>query len=383
MIAPKFMPLIVKQIVRNRTRTFLTVAGVATAMFLFIAVQAMHRGVMITTQQNAEDNLLIVYRQDRYCPFTSQLPQYYQQRITEIPGVVSVIPMRIIVNNCRTSLDVVTFRGVPDDDFLKHMAPTMDVIDGSIAEWERRSDAAIVGETLARRRGFKAGDSFDAAGVRVYVAGIVRSDEPQDQNVAYVKLDFLQQTVDRKLGTVTQFNVRVDDPKRMNEIAAAIDEMFATSEFPTATRSDKAFMAQAADEMIELVSFARYVGWASLAAVLALVGNAIVLSVQERIKEHAILQTLGFRGGLVGRLVVTEGLMLGLLGGAVGTVAAVLVVEWGQFSLSMDGLSIPIEVSSQLVIAGLLISMTLGVIGGLIPGWQASRRPIAGCFRAV
>jgi len=369
--------------VRNRTRTFLTVAGVATAMFLFIAVQAMHRGVMITTQQNAEDNLLIVYRQDRYCPFTSQLPQYYQQRITEIPGVVSVIPMRIIVNNCRTSLDVVTFRGVPDDDFLKHMAPTMDVIDGSIAEWERRSDAAIVGETLARRRGFKAGDSFDAAGVRVYVAGIVRSDEPQDQNVAYVKLDFLQQTVDRKLGTVTQFNVRVDDPKRMNEIAAAIDEMFATSEFPTATRSDKAFMAQAADEMIELVSFARYVGWASLAAVLALVGNAIVLSVQERIKEHAILQTLGFRGGLVGRLVVTEGLMLGLLGGAVGTVAAVLVVEWGQFSLSMDGLSIPIEVSSQLVIAGLLISMTLGVIGGLIPGWQASRRPIAGCFRAV
>ena len=34
--------------------------------------------------------------------------------------------------------------------------------------------------------------AFDAAGVTVYVAGVVRSDEAQDQNVAYVHLDFLQ-----------------------------------------------------------------------------------------------------------------------------------------------------------------------------------------------
>ncbi len=383
MIAPRFVPLIVKQIVRNRTRTVLTVAGVATAMFLFVAVQAMHRGVTITTRQGAEDNLLIVYRQDRYCPFTSQLPQYYQQRIAAVEGVTSVIPMKIVVNNCRTSLDVVTFRGVPDDDFLSHKAASLNIIEGSIEEWQRHGDGALLGETLARRRGFKVGDNFDAAGVRVHVAGIVRSDEPQDQNVAYVKLNFLQQTVDRKLGTVTQFNVRVDDPTRMDAVAAAIDAEFASSEFPTATRSDKAFMAQAASEMIELVGFARYVGWASLAAVLALVGNAIVLSVQERIKEHAILQTLGFRGWLVGRLVVAEGLALGLIGGAVGTLAAVAVVQWGQFSLSMDGLSIPIEVTGGLVATGLAMSMALGVIGGLIPGWQASRRAIAGCFRAV
>jgi putative ABC transport system permease protein len=48
------------------------------------------------------------------------------------------------------------------------------------------------------------------------VAGVIRSDEPQDQNVAYVHLDFLQfASGSRSGGIVTQFNVRVDDPSQL------------------------------------------------------------------------------------------------------------------------------------------------------------------------
>ena len=44
MIAPKFMPLVWKQIWRAKARSLLTVAGVTMAMFLFAAVSAMHAG---------------------------------------------------------------------------------------------------------------------------------------------------------------------------------------------------------------------------------------------------------------------------------------------------------------------------------------------------
>src|SRR6185369_9062735 len=101
------------------------------------------------------------------------------------------VPTKIVVNNCRTSLDVVTFRGVPEEKFVASYGSSLQVIDGSIDDWRRRTDAALLGETLAARRGLKVGDRFDAAGVTVYVAGIARSDEPQDRNVAYVHLDFL------------------------------------------------------------------------------------------------------------------------------------------------------------------------------------------------
>ena len=383
MIAPKYIPLILKQIIRHPARTLLTLGGVATAMFLFVAVQSMQRGVAIATEQTAGDNTLVVYREDRYCPFTSKLPEHYLSKIEQIEGVKAVVPMKVVVNNCRASLDVVTFRGVSVDRFIEQNTTGFDLISGSLEDWRKRSDAALLGETLARRRGLRVGDRFDAAGVVSFVAGIVRSDEPQDQNVAYVHLNFLQQTVDKKLGIVTQFNVKVDDPAKLTQIAATIDALFKFAEQPTSTRPEKAFVAQAAADMIELIGFAKYLGFGCLAAVLALVANAIVLSVQDRIKEHAILQTLGYNGSLIGRLIIAEGMTLGVLGGILGTAGALAVIEWGQYSLSVDGLSIPIQAGGSLVASGLAISIVLGIVAGLVPAWQASRRSIAACFRAV
>src|SRR3982751_2581670 len=118
MLPLKFIPLVWKQVLRNRTRTLLTLAGVATAMFLFTAVEAMQAGVREATQTTAKDTTLVVYRQNRFCPATSRLPEYYGERIEKIPHVVSVVPMKVVVNNCRTSLDVVIFRGVPEDLFV-------------------------------------------------------------------------------------------------------------------------------------------------------------------------------------------------------------------------------------------------------------------------
>ena len=47
MISPRYIPLVLKQIIRHPARTLLTVGGIATAMFLFVAVQSMQRGVAI------------------------------------------------------------------------------------------------------------------------------------------------------------------------------------------------------------------------------------------------------------------------------------------------------------------------------------------------
>lgn len=124
MLALKYIPLVIKQVVRRRTRTLLTLLGVATAMFLFSAVQAMQKGVEDATQTTAADTTLVVYRENRFCPATSRLPEYYLDRINRIDGVQSAVPMKIEVTNCRTSLDVVTFRGVPPELFEKQYAPS-------------------------------------------------------------------------------------------------------------------------------------------------------------------------------------------------------------------------------------------------------------------
>lgn len=384
MIHPRMIPVVLKQIIRQRTRSLLTVAGVAVAMFLFSGIQALQRGAEAATQTSARDTELVVYRKDRYCPFASQIPESYLQQISKVPGVASVVPMKIVVNNCRTSLDVVTFRGVPDERFIDAYGSKLKLLSGSFEEWKKRSDAVLLGETLANRRGLVVGQSFDAAGVRAYVAGVVHSDEPQHQNVAYAHLEFLQRASEKGgLGIVTQFNVRVHEPAQIEPVARAIDDIFASDQAPTQTYPEKAFVARAAADVLEIVGFTRWLGWGCLAAVLALVGNAIVLAVQDRIREHAVLQTLGYRSGLIARLILVESSTLAIVGGLVGSAAAVAALRYTSFSLSVDGLSIPIDADAVTLLIGLAFSVALGVLAGMLPAWQASRREIVACFRAV
>lgn len=266
----RYFPLVWKQVTRQRTRSALTILGVTTAMFLFTAIQAVQRGLRAATEASAADTTLVVYRENRFCPFTSRLPEDYERRIETISGVASVTPMKIVVNNCRTSLDVITYRGVRPGRFVATEGRELNVVAGSFEDWMRRSDAALVGKTLADRRGFRVGDRFESSGITVTVAAIFDSHEAQHLNVAYVDLEFLQRSPGVHAdGIVTQFNVRVDDPTRADEVSKAIDTEFENAQEPTKTSSEKDFVARAAADAVELIGFTHWVAIGCIGAVLS------------------------------------------------------------------------------------------------------------------
>ena len=379
------IPTVLKQIARSPIRSGLTIVGIAVAIFLFVAVESMRAGVKEATQVQAQDTTLVVYRENRFCPFSSRLPQFYGDRIERVQGVTSVVLMQIHVSNCRASLDVVTFRGVPRDDLGTALAAGGRIENGSAEDWRNRGDAAIIGEALAARRGIDVGDRFSAAGVTVFVAGILQTTHPQDRNIAWVHLPFLQE-VARQGGTgglVTQFNVAVADPSLLESVASTIDDLFAHDEHPTATRPERAFVGRAAKDIVELVDFAGLLAWGAVAAVFALIANAIILAMQDRIRDHAVLQTLGFTGRLIGWMVVMEAVFIGLAGGVVGAIAAFLTARLGQFSLTMEGVNVEVAASSAATAAGIVVAILLGVVAGAVPAIRLSRRDIASCFRAI
>jgi len=369
------------QLRRHAVRSLLTALGVAAGIFLFVAVGLMHRGLARATTSAAEDAVLVVYRQNRFCPFTSRLPQSYERKIMAIPGVRAVYPIQIIVNSCTTSLDVVTFRGIAPER-MAEFGRDFRLRQGSLADWGRRSDAALVGRVLAERRRVAVGDKLDAAGITVTVAGIIDSDNPQDLNVAYVHLDFLQQASRVGLGIVTQFNVQVADSSRLEDVARAIDETFRYDQDPTSTRPEKAFVAQAIGEVAMFIRGARLVGWAALAAVFLLMANTIVLSVRGRVRELAVMQAVGFGRGHLVWLVLVEGMALGVIGGLAGLGAAAATIHFGRFSLSVDALSVVFAVEPGTVATGLVVALGLGLLAGLAPAWQVARQDLVASFRA-
>ncbi len=374
--------LALKQVFRHRIRSLLTIAGVASGMFLFTAVETMQSSLRVATQAGAGDTTLVVYRENRFCPATSKLPEHYQPDIQRIPGVLEAIPIQIVVNNCGASLDVITFRGVQPDE-LEAFNPNLEVVNGSFDEWSRRSDGALLGEHFATRRGLKPGDQFEAVGVRVFVSGIIRSPELQDNNVAYVHLSFLQQSSRAGLGVVTQFNVRVESSEDLERVAEEIDELFKSDQAPTSTKPEKAFFAQTAKDMIEMVMFTRWLGIGAVLAVLALVANALLLVARGSVKENAILQTVGFSRSSVGMVMLWEGMLLGLLGGGVGCMAAALFFKFKGFTLGNEGLTLALTPSLEVTLAGLVIAVLLGLLASLWPAVVASRKPIVSSLRAV
>lgn len=370
-----------KQLVRHRVRTLLTLLGVAAGMFLFAVVESLQQALARSTRIGANDLTLVVYRENRFCPATSRLPMYYLDEIRRMEGVREVIPVQIAVNNCGASLDIVTFRGVPPDA-LSQYAPEIELLSGSYEQWRATDDGALIGEHFAARRGLSAGDAFDAAGVRVRVTGLIRSPNPQDNQVAYVHLPFLQQATRRGLGEVTQFNVRVTDASRLETVARAIDDRFRTEPEPTQTHPEKAFFAEAARELVALIDFTRWIGLGAALAVFGLVANAVLLIVRGRVRENAVLQTLGYPGGAVGFLVLGEGVLLGVAGGALGVGAAMAFLGWNRFLFGNDGQTMAVLPDPSVIARGLGIALVLGAMAAAWPAWQAMRRPIVESLRS-
>lgn len=369
-----------KMLVRHRVRTLLTALGVLCGMFLFTAVETTQHSLRRATEEGAADTTLVVYRENRFCPSTSRLPEYYADEIRRMEGVREVIPIQIVVNNCGASLDVVTFRGVPPGQ-LRRYAPEISIIAGDTDDWERRGDGALLGEAFAQRRGLAVGDRFDAAGVTVTVSGIIRSPHPQDNNVAYVNLPFLQQASKVGLGVVTQFNVRVETPGDLDRVAERIDQRFASDSQPTVTRPEKAFFAETARELISLVGFTRWLGLGAVVAVIGLVANALLLVVRGRVRENAILRTLGYPDAALGWLVMAEGVVLGLLGGVPGVLAAAGLLGWRGILLGNEGQVMAIKPDLGVILMGVGLSLLLGLLSSLWPAWRAMRQPMVESLR--
>ncbi|QEG23087.1 ABC transporter permease [Mariniblastus fucicola] len=366
---------VLKTLYRHRARTLLTVSGAAVAMFVFCFVGSVQQGLDRLTSGADANRSLIVFQENRFCPTSSRLPQDYASQIRKIEGVADVVPVQVWTNNCRASLDIVVFNGA-DPQKIKDNRP-VELIDGSWEEFQSRRDAAIVGRNFAQRRGIKRGDQFSIGDISVNVAGVFQSSVPSEENLIYTSLDFLQYT--RGLdaaGVVTQHEVVLTSSADPDQVARAIDLDLRAGPVATTTRRKGAFQASTLSDLTDLIGFAHWLGYACVGLVLSLVATTTIMSVQDRIKEYAVLQTIGVRPLRAMRLVLAESTILCLVGGLGGTLLALLALQLGGFAIGAEGATIAFRPSFELLAAGVVVSLVVGLVSGIAPAIQAATVPI-------
>jgi putative ABC transport system permease protein len=256
------------------------------------------------------------------------------------------------------------------------------LLTGSWADFDARTDAALVGQAVAQRRQLKAGERFTMGEVTVSIVGTFRSAVPAEDNYIYTHLDFLQRARGTSsVGTVTQLEVYLNESGDPDQLAAEIDAQFRNGPVATSTRSKGVFQRDTLSDLAELIGFAHWLGYACVGLVLALVATTTVTAVQDRIKEHAVLQTLGLRPARIFRLVLAESVLQSIAGGLVGTGLGLTILGWGGFAVGAEGVTIAFQPSLDLAISGALVSAIVGMLAGLAPGWQAARTHIVIALR--
>jgi putative ABC transport system permease protein len=195
-------------------------------------------------------------------------------------------------------------------------------------------------------------------------------------------LEFLQYTrgVDAA-GLVTQHEVLLSGDADPDQVAAEIDQTLRAGAVATKTRRKGAFQASTLSDLVDLIGFAHWLGYACVGLVLSLVATTTVMSVQDRIKEYAVLQTVGVRPMRAMRLVLAESTILCLVGGIAGTMLALTALAVGGFAIGAEGATIAFRPSPGLAVSGTIVSLIVGVVAGLAPAIQAATVPIVNALR--
>jgi putative ABC transport system permease protein len=347
---------------------------------LLVGIEAFSAGMTRALESGDKARTLVVYRRNRYCPQTSFLPERYVEEISAVEGVESVLPVKVFLNNCRTNLDMITFHGIAVEGLLE--ARDIHVIEGDLEAFRSEGDAALVGRDFARRRALDVGDKFRFGDIIVKVAGIFQSSDSTQEGVILTHLEFLQRSGPvNRLGTVTQFEVRIDDPAHAEAIASEIDARLATAEEPTHTRLLAAFLKRATSDLREILRFARIFGVACVAVVVVLVANTIFMSVHERCRELGILRAIGFRAPQLASMVLAEAAAIALTGGVLGLVAMFAVIRWTGIAIGVEGVQVSLALTPGVAVMGLVFTLVAALLAALIPATRAARTDVVKAIR--
>jgi len=175
-------------------------------------------------------------------------------------------------------------------------------------------------------------------------------------------------------GTVDWYVLRVEPGADPVQIANAVDLQFANSPNETETSTEAAFAQSFAKQFGNIALIVTLILGAVFFTLLLVSGNTMSQSVRERISELAVLKTLGFTDRTVLGIVLSESILIMLIGGLLG-----LGVGWVLFAGAANamGAFLPgIFLSPEAIVTAIGIMIAAGIVAGVFPAVKAMRLSI-------
>jgi putative ABC transport system permease protein len=180
-------------------------------------------------------------------------------------------------------------------------------------------------------------------------------------------------------GQVGWYMVRIGSPELADGISARIDALFANSPAETKTSSERALAQSFMNQIGNIGALLNAIVIAVFFTMLLVTANTMAQSVRERTNEIGVLKTLGYSNHGVLGLVLSESLLITLVGGLLGLAAAVAIGMQFEpvFRQYLPGFRLPAEALPR----ALVVMLALGLAAGAAPAMQAMRLRIVEALR--
>jgi putative ABC transport system permease protein len=381
----KYLYLIFSSLKRKKLRTGLTVLSIMVAFVLFGYLTAIRQAFDAGVEVAGADRLIVRHK----VSLIQLLPQSYESRMENIDGVDNATHSTWfggIYQEPRNFFAQMPI--VPEELF--DMYPEFIISDEHKAAWQSTRSGALVGRGLAERFGWKLGDRIPINatiwtkkdGGRTWEFDLVAiydgAEKGTDTSQFFFRYDFFDETRAMGEGLVGWYTVRVTDPDRAAEVAAAIDAEFANSAQETKSEPEGAFIQGFANQIGNIGFIIMSIMSAVFFTILLVAGNTMAYTVRERTSELAVLKAIGFTDRGVLSLVLGESLALTFVGGAIGLGLSWLLVSMGDPTRgSFPVFYIPIRD----IFLGLVLIAVMAFVAGIIPALQAQKLQIADALR--
>jgi putative ABC transport system permease protein len=382
-----FLKLVLRNALRHKLRTGLTVLGLVVAILSFgllqTVVDAWYSGAAAAAPTRLVTRNAI--------SLTFPVPLHYREKIKAVDGVESVAAANWfggIYQDPKNFFPQFAVDAVP----YFAMYPEFVVPEDDFRAFLRDRKGAIVGQKLADVHGFKVGDTIPLKG-QIYpgtweftIRGIYRGGEPRtDTSTMFFHWDYLNETMRRgsrtRANQVGVFVVDIADAERSAEISAVIDALFANSIAETRTETEQAFQLGFVAMTGAIVTAIRVVSFVVIVIILAVMANTMAMTARERLSEYATLKALGFPPSYVGWLILGESLAIALIGAAIGVALTFPVGDWFA---GLVGTLFPVfEVSRETVVLQFVCAVVVGLAAAVVPVYRAATVNIVEGLRAI
>jgi len=386
----KYLPLVVRNLGRNKLRSLLTGAAIMLAIALVCILRTMPAGLDAVLKSAAANTRISTHNE---AGIVYSMPYSYLPKVKAVPGVVAAISWNWFGGTTDLSKGVLFPNFAVDPEGFGEVYADWGVDPQVFEDFRKYRDAAIVAQATLDKMGWKVGDvvTLQSSVFPVTLSFRIVGANHQSQNGSfYFQREYLAQALAAagvQFDTIGMIWSRVDDPDKVAPVMRQIDEMFHNSEAVTSTETEQSFVGNFFGGLRQLVTIIQIVAGLVTLCIVFIAANTASMSIRERVGEIAILKAIGFRKQTIFTTLLAEAGLLSLVAGVAGSATAYVLTKMLQQYASNAGPQMgPLTafiVSSSILVQAIFIAFFIGILAGWVPALGASRRSVAQTLREV